>query len=94
MTADSLVFERGFLPPTIVKIDTEGHEPRVFSGMTRIISEFQPIIFFEHIGMTDHEIANLTPKGCRLGSVAQPSGIITNAFDRDVGHNSVMFPVK
>jgi FkbM family methyltransferase len=92
ITGDTLVFERGFTPPTVMKIDTEGHELQVLAGMSRVILEYKPIIFFEHISLSDDGIKTSLPSGYRLASVSQPQGEITASFDRTVGHNSVLLP--
>lgn len=44
---DDLVFERGFAPPTFIKIDVEGAEMGVLSGMTRTLRIFGPILVYE-----------------------------------------------
>lgn len=92
-TGDSLVFDRGMLPPDIIKIDTEGHEVQVIAGMTRIISEFHPVIFFEHIGITDDDVIRLTPPGYLIKTIKNDDGSLTAAFERGAGHNSVLIPV-
>jgi len=91
-TADSLVFEQGYQPPKVIKVDTEGHEPAVFSGMTKVIAEHRPLIFFEHLELSDSQIQEFLPGGYSLATVSQsgPGSLVT--FDRDAGHNSVYFP--
>ena len=46
-TIDYLVDNKKILPPSIVKIDVEGHENNVFDGMQKTIKEHLPVIFFE-----------------------------------------------
>ncbi len=47
-TADRLVFLKGLLPPTLMKVDTEGWESHVFQGAQRLLSERPPkAIVFE-----------------------------------------------
>ena len=43
---DSLISE-GQLPPDFIKIDTEGHEPKVLTGLKSYITENKPIIMME-----------------------------------------------
>jgi FkbM family methyltransferase len=93
-TGDSLVFDRNMLPPDVIKIDTEGHEVQVIAGMTRIISEFRPVIFFEHIGITDNDVTRLTPPGYLIKTIKNDDGSLTTAFERGAGHNSVLLPVQ
>lgn len=92
-TCDSLVFEKGFLAPHVIKIDTEGHEVKVLAGMKRLIQVHRPVIFFEHIDITDAEIDSMTPTGYLLKTVSNTSGDLTRAFEREAGHNSVFLPL-
>jgi len=92
-TADSLVYDRGYRPPHVVKIDTEGHEPAVIQGMKRILREHRPIVFFEHVGITDTEVMDMIPDGYELKTVSNSIGKFTPAFSREAGHNSVFLPV-
>jgi FkbM family methyltransferase len=84
--------EPAILPPKIVKIDVEGHEAAVIAGLTDTISRFRPTIFFEHLYLSDQEIARLVPSSYSLRSVSDSSGALTSSFDRSVGHNSVLLP--
>lgn len=92
VTGDELVYDKGYDAPDIVKIDTEGHEILVLAGMSRIITEHSPIIFFEHIVLTDEDIANILPENYEISTVANADGAILFGFDRHAGHNSVMIP--
>jgi FkbM family methyltransferase len=47
VSLDDAVAGMGFAPPHVVKIDVEGAEGRVLSGMAAIISEFRPVILCE-----------------------------------------------
>jgi FkbM family methyltransferase len=91
-TCDSLVFEDGLLPPSVIKIDTEGHEIQVLAGMKRIIELHRPVIFFEHIEISDEEIRSLVPAGYSLKTVSNSKGGLTDSFEREAGHNSVLLP--
>lgn len=44
---DTLVFENGFAPPNLVKIDVEGAEIYVLNGAARTLREFRPRVFVE-----------------------------------------------
>ena len=91
-TGDELVFDQGFHAPNVIKIDTEGHEIHVLSGMRRLIGEYRPVVFFEHLEIPDREIAGMIPAGYSLRTVANPNGRLTESFDRHAGHNSVLIP--
>jgi FkbM family methyltransferase len=93
VTGDILVYDRKFTPPDIIKIDTEGHEVDVIAGMSRLIDEHQPLIFFEHIELSDQQVAGLVPPGYLLGTLCDRTGVILETFDRSAGHNSVLSPL-
>jgi len=91
-TGDELV-ESGMLKaPQIIKIDTEGHEPAVIRGLTNIITKYTPIIFFEHISMSDEEALRIVPARYELYSVSDHDGALTLGFNRAKGHNSALIP--
>lgn len=46
-TIDSLVSSGKILPPGLIKIDVEGHEPGVFQGAEETIKKYLPLIYFE-----------------------------------------------
>jgi FkbM family methyltransferase len=90
---DSLLqSEDGVLPPQVIKIDVEGHEAAVLCGLAGIISRYRPVIFFEHLYLSDEEVSRLVPPGYMLQSVANTDGRLTDGFDRSAGHNSVLIP--
>lgn len=58
-TLDKLVNDENYSPPDIMKIDVEGNEILVLSGMTRILKENSPIIICElhsHLGDSVEEV--------------------------------------
>ena len=91
-TADSLVFDQGYDPPKVIKVDTEGHEPSVFLGMREVVRKFHPVIFFEHLELTEDQIRSFLPEGYSLATIAQSGSALLVEFDRNAGHNSVYFP--
>lgn len=91
-TGDELVESGVLKAPQIIKIDTEGHELSVIRGLTKIITRYTPIIFFEHISMSDEEAQQLVPTGYELYSVNDHDGALTTGFNRAKGHNSVLVP--
>lgn len=92
VSGDELLYERGYRPPDVIKIDTEGHEVEVLAGMSRIIREHHPVVFFEHIELHDDQVTALVPNGYSLGTVNDDTGEILPGFDRTKGHNSVLIP--
>lgn len=44
---DELVNSQQILPPGLIKIDVEGHEPGVFQGAAETIKKHLPVIYFE-----------------------------------------------
>ncbi len=91
---DSLMeTQSGLLPPNVLKINVEGHESAVLKGIAKTILKNRPVIFFEHLYLSDEAVTSLVPQGYSLRSVDGESGELTPAFDRSVGHNSVLLPV-
>jgi FkbM family methyltransferase len=43
-------------PPTIINIDTEGHEVSVIQSLSKTIDKHRPRIFFENLSLTDDQI--------------------------------------
>jgi FkbM family methyltransferase len=91
-TGDELVFKSGFRPPRVIKIDTEGHELKVISGLSRTIAEYQPVIFFEHISLNPIDVGSLVPKNYSLFTVSDSTGELVQGTNRTLGHNSVLVP--
>ena len=92
-SGDSLLeSNRDLLPPHVVKIDVEGHEPAVLNGFARTVAKYRPVIFFEHLYLSDNEVAKLVPQGYVIRSVDDTTGEFSPGFDRSVGHNSVLIP--
>ncbi|PWH16544.1 MAG: hypothetical protein DDG59_09260 [Anaerolineae bacterium] len=44
---DALVFEQGYPPPQVVKIDVEGGEVAVLRGMRRLLEQVRPLVLLE-----------------------------------------------
>jgi FkbM family methyltransferase len=91
-TGDELVALGTIEPPNIIKIDTEGHELAVIKGIRQVIDSYRPIIFFEHISLTNEEVKGIVPEGYRIYSVSDADGSLSSGFDRSRGHNSVLMP--
>lgn len=54
---DHLVFERGYPPPQVIKIDIEGGEIAALNGMQRLLAEVHPLILLETHNQTCTETA-------------------------------------
>jgi FkbM family methyltransferase len=93
-TGDQVVRDGYCEPPSIIKIDTEGHEVSVIKGLKNIISMFRPTIFFEHISLSDEEVMTLVPAGYDLYSVSDHNGSLELGLNRQRGHNSALKPQK
>ena len=78
--------------PNIIKIDTEGHESEVMKGLQGTVRKHRPVIFFEHISLTDTQVAEMIPEGYEIFSVAGLNGALTKGLDRGRGHNSALIP--
>jgi FkbM family methyltransferase len=89
---DDLVFNNGFRPPQVIKIDTEGHELSVISGLSRTIAEYRPVIFFEHISMSLDKARTLFPADYLHFFVSDPTGQLVPKENGETGHNSVFVP--
>lgn len=56
---DNMVFREGVSPPRGIKIDVEGNEVRVLTGMSRILKEFHPVIICEvHSALLGREVCD------------------------------------
>lgn len=93
-TGDELVQSGVLKAPQIIKIDTEGHELAVISGLKNIIATYNPIIFFEHISISDEEAKHVVPDGYEIYSVSDQDGALAMGFNRAKGHNSALVPKR
>jgi FkbM family methyltransferase len=92
--ADAYRIEKGLKVPDIVKIDVEGFEPQVLAGMQKIIAERRPIIFFEHIWITEETIRKCVPIGYEI-SFLLDDGVLTRDFAlRTRGANAILTPLE
>lgn len=89
---DELVFKQGFNPPQVIKIDTEGHEHAVITGLSKIIETYRPVVFFEHISLDREGVKSLVPSNYSLFTVSDTTGELVPDLDSHAGHNSVLVP--
>lgn len=92
ITGDELITSGEVAPPDVIKIDTEGHELAVIRGLEKTISRHKPVVFFEHISITDDEVTKIVPPLYQIFSVSDADGSLSPGFDRRRGHNSVLMP--
>jgi len=93
-TGDQLIAAGLLDPPHIIKVDTEGHEAAVLQGLERTIQAHQPIIFVEHISLTDSELTAMCPANYTICAVSDEDGSLTARPDRTKGHNSAFIPTS
>jgi FkbM family methyltransferase len=91
---DQLIESKKVPVPDIIKIDVEGHELEVLNGLSKCIEKHSPIILFEHISLTDEEVADAVPGGYEIYSINRDDGTLKKGFDRSYGHNSALIPLN
>ncbi|MBC8378498.1 MAG: FkbM family methyltransferase [Planctomycetes bacterium] len=91
---DQLIESKEVPAPNIIKIDVEGHELDVLNGLSKCIEAHSPVIFFEHISLTDTEIADAVPRGYEIFTLSKDRGDLKKGFDRSYGHNSAFIPSR
>ena len=89
-TVDDLVASGLIPPPTLVKIDVEGHEAEVIKGMQKTIAEHRPVIFLEHIFMDANVFSSFDDYS--IMTISDVDGSLLPGFIPDYGHNVVMMP--
>lgn len=91
-TGDGLVANSGFKPPSVIKIDTEGHEPAVIAGLSNTIAKHRPVIFCEHISLDINQVKAMLPPGYRIFTVCDHDGSMVEGASEGLGHNSALIP--
>lgn len=91
-TGDELVATGKAPAPNVIKIDTEGHEASVVKGLRETIRTHRPVVFFEHISLTDAQVQAMVPEGYDVYAVGSTDGSLKKGFDRTLGHNSALIP--
>ena len=89
---DDLQTELNLPLPNVIKIDVEGFEPEVLAGMKNIIARQQPIIFFEHLFLSDDEVRRAVLPGYGMWLMLDDGTLTTDFTKRPLGHDAVMFP--
>jgi len=91
-SADRWREEFGLPAPHVIKMDVEGFEPQAFAGLARTVAQAQPIIFYEHILLTEEAIRRLTPPGYTLRFLADDGRLSADFSQRRFGHDAVLTP--
>lgn len=89
---DDLRAELKLPAPHVIKIDVEGFEPEVFAGLEKTITEARPVIFYEHIMLTDEQVRALVPAGYSLLFLLEDGRLVEDFALRMQGHNAVLLP--
>jgi len=80
--------------PHVIKIDVEGFEPNTVAGLTETMAEHRPILFFEHIFLSDEQIRALMPKDYLLYFIQDDGSIATDFSVRRHGHDALALPAE
>jgi len=89
-TGDELVESLNIPPPTIVKIDVEGHEEDVLKGMKNILKKYRPVIFLENLFLEVNKLPVL--KDYSIVTVSSDDGTLHAGYAPEYGHNIALIP--
>lgn len=89
---DSVRKELELPMPDVIKIDVEGFEPEVIAGLSETIQKHRPVIFFEHIFLSDQQVQELAPAGYTLFFIGDDGRITDTLESRKRGHDAFMAP--
>jgi hypothetical protein len=73
-------------------VDVEGFEPQVFDGLRETLRERKPVVFFEHIMLTDEQVRALQPDGWTLRFILDDGRLAEDFRERMRGHDAVLLP--
>jgi len=77
--------------PNVIKVDVEGHEEEVFQGIGQIIQKHRPILFFEHVFLSDETIEQMRPEGYRLEFIMD-DGTRSRSRVSGAGYDAIFIP--
>ena len=89
---DALRAELRLPAPHVIKVDVEGFEPEVFAGLSQTIAAAHPVIFYEHIMLSDDQVRALIPPGYTLRFQLEDGTLVADYAQRMQGHNAVLWP--
>lgn len=79
-------------PPDVIKVDVEGFECEVLAGLRQTIGRHRPVIFFEHLFLSDDQIHQLVPERYHLRLLLDDGRITGDLALRALGHDAVLIP--
>jgi FkbM family methyltransferase len=89
---DAVWRELGLPFPNVIKMDVEGFEPNVFSGLSETIAQCRPIIIFEHIWLSDEQVKQCIPLNYALYFINDDGVIHMDFSTRLKGHDAMLIP--
>jgi FkbM family methyltransferase len=78
--------------PDVIKVDVEGFEAEVFTGLQNTIRTRRPVIFFEHLFFTDEQIRQMIPERYEIRLLLDDGRITADFGLRTLGHDAVLIP--
>ena len=84
--------QHGVEPPDVIKIDVEGYEPQVLAGLSEVVSQFRPIIFFEHLFLSDTDIEQLRPPNYSIVYILDDGGLADHRSKAGPSHDAILLP--
>lgn len=82
ITLDELVYERGYEPPDLIKLDVEGSEGDVLLGALRLLNEHKPIFIIE---------VHHPSTGAQVLSILKDSGYSFFRYSKELQREHVAF---
>ena len=92
VTSGDLFMKAGGSIPTVIKIDVEGYESQVITGMRDLIATAQPVIFFEHLFLPVETVQMLMPPGYTRFFILDGGELTEDLVTGDWSHDSVLVP--
>lgn len=89
-TGDELVDNGRVAPPSLVKIDVEGLELDVLTGMNSILKKYKPVVFLEHLFLDINKLSVFTDYS--IATISSADGSLHAGFLPDCGHNIALIP--